>query len=102
MEQKSTKAGANEKSANLRVSAQMDRLLTVDFPADFELELECECANLECHGSIMITRAQYADVLRRGSSYMVRPNHSSPEDEIVERQHDQYWIVRKRATRVEE
>lgn len=102
MDQKSAKDRANEKSANLRVSEQMDRLLTVDFPEDFELELECECANVACHGTIMVTRSQYADVLRRGNSYMVRPGHSSVSDEIVERQHDQYWIVRKRATRLEE
>jgi hypothetical protein len=99
MGQKANKTEAADKTANLRVSGQMDRLLPADFPADFELELECECVNTNCHETIMVTRAQYADVVRRGDSYMVRPGHVDAETESVERMHDHYWIIHKRGTR---
>jgi hypothetical protein len=60
-------------AANKRVAEQTAQLLVSGFPADFRLELVCECADEAC--------------------FAVKPGHYTPADELVVNKLAEYWVV---------
>jgi hypothetical protein len=53
----------------------------------------CECDDVECHGAIRLTAAEYERIRADGATFMIVEGHSS-DGEVVER-HDEYLVVRK-------
>lgn len=55
----------------------------------------CECDDLECHGKIEATRAQYESVRAVSTHFIVLPGHVDPEVEHVVFSDDRFVVVEK-------
>ncbi len=59
------------------------------------LELECECANLDCRDRLRLTNRKYAEVRSDALTFLVAPGHEIPDiEEVVQRTND-FLVVRK-------
>jgi hypothetical protein len=58
---------------------------------------ECECGKVDgCHGSVLMTLAEYERVRSQQDRFAVLPGHQTDEIEQVVEQSDRYVIVDKR------
>lgn len=89
--------GETFQSANVRITEQMVRLMPSDFPSDFLLELECECAQADCDDTVHITPTAYMAIIRGGGSFMVRPGHYQAKLETAKEKQAEYWVIVKRS-----
>jgi hypothetical protein len=80
-------------AANKRVAEQTAQLLVSGFPADFRLELVCECADEACFAVIEVTHEAYAQILKQLHTFVVKPGHYTPADELVVNKLAEYWVV---------
>jgi hypothetical protein len=55
----------------------------------------CECDDLECHGKVEVTRAQYESVRAVPTHFIVLPDHIDPEIEHVVFSDDRFVVVEK-------
>jgi hypothetical protein len=63
----------------------------------YEEDAICECANDECSERISISGAEYEDVRRNGTWFVVFPGdeHVFPDVERLVRKDERYWVVEK-------
>lgn len=79
-----------------QVNEQLEDLADSFRPESDELELICECGNLECAEQIRLDRAEYQELRSDALLFAVVPGHDLPDvEEIVERR-ERYDVVRKR------
>jgi hypothetical protein len=55
----------------------------------------CECDDLECHGKVEVTRAEYESVRAVPTRFIVLPDHVDPEIEHVVFSDDRFGVVEK-------
>lgn len=55
----------------------------------------CECDDLECHGTVDVTRAEYESVRAEPTHFIVLPEHVDPEIEHVVLADDRFRVVEK-------
>jgi hypothetical protein len=60
-----------------------------------DLELLCECANLECTETLIISGADYERIRSSPVRFPVKPGHDFPEWEDVVEENTDYVIVQK-------
>jgi hypothetical protein len=84
---------------NRRVALQTSQLLPSDFPADFMMELHCECTQPECDQLINISYAKYGLEMKEGDLFVIRPEHFAGALEVVVDRAGDYWVVAKRTLR---
>ena len=63
-----------------------------------EIEFVCECADLECSDTIVMTRSEYAAVRENPHGFPIKPGHEDPEIERVVDRHPRYLVVEKLST----
>ncbi len=78
------------REVNERIATKADQL-SPDVP---ELYL-CECANADCTFRITLATAEYEAVRADPKQFVVRPDHYTPEIEMLVVKHETHWIVRK-------
>lgn len=57
----------------------------------------CECASLDCNGSVELTRAEYERVRAHPRAFVLQPGHELPEVETIMEVYPGYVVVEKRA-----
>jgi len=93
----SPERAAQNQSFFRRLNDKIQRLpesATVITPAG---EWLCECADLDCRESILLTIGEYETVRQTPTRFAVAPSylHVVPEVERVVAKTDRYWIVEK-------
>lgn len=85
--------GLNEaifRALNERIAEMGERFESV------ELEIVCECIDIECVGRITVRASEYADARSDERTFIVLPDHVAQEIEDVVLEGDGYRLVRKR------
>jgi hypothetical protein len=60
-----------------------------------ELTVLCECSNDLCAESITLSESAYEHVRSEGTQFLVRPDHVSPDIEVVIQKHPEFWVIEK-------
>lgn len=93
--ERARRVGLNE-ALFRQVNEQLEELADRIRPESGQLELICECGNLECAEQIRLERDEYQDLRSDSLLFAVVRGHDLPDiEEIVER-HATYDVVRKR------
>jgi hypothetical protein len=71
------------------------RSVTEDFASGDAVDLVCECSKPGCFEPLRITAADYEDVRRFPTRFLVRPNHASEESERVVAERAGFSVVEK-------
>jgi len=58
-------------------------------------EFFCECSNADCTFQLQGTLAEYEAVRAHGDCFLIAPDHSLPEIELVVERTDAWWVVEK-------
>ena len=58
-------------------------------------EFFCECSNTDCTFQLQGTLAEYEAVRAHGDCFLIAPDHSLPEIELVVERTDAWWVVEK-------
>jgi len=66
-----------------------------------ELEIICECANLDCNERIALTREEYMTVRSDSAQFAVKPGHVIADVEEVVARTDRFEVVRKQGVAAE-
>ncbi len=59
-------------------------------------EFFCECSNTDCTFQLQATLAEYEAVRAHGDRFLIAPEHSLPDIEVVVERTDAWWVVEKR------
>jgi hypothetical protein len=78
------------REVNERIATKADQL----GPAVPELYL-CECANADCTFRISLFTPEYEAVRADPKQFVVRPDHFTPEIEMLVAERETHWVVRK-------
>ncbi len=93
MDERSQRILENERAfrvINQRLRADLER-----GGEDGPVQFVCECGHSECHESIQLTPAEYADVHVREDQFVTMAEHVLPDVEHVVASTDRYVVVRK-------
>lgn len=58
-------------------------------------EFFCECSNADCTFQLRATLAEYEAVRAHGDRFLIAPEHSMPEIEVVIDKQPGWWVVEK-------
>lgn len=81
--------------ANHEVTRAASQLLAHGFPADYNMQLYCECANKACAEHLAITFHDYRQI-KQDNIFVIKPEHYLPEFELLLKQTPTYWVISKR------
>ena len=94
-EVRAAKAARNEALCR-EVNERIEELLGTG-----ELQLLCECANLECTATIALTADEYERVRTSPVRFTVALGHATPEFEDVVEENSRFAVVQKRGQAAE-
>ena len=69
--------------------------------AEDELEILCECGNLDCSERILLAREKYVAVRSDPAQFAVKPGHEIADVEAVVARSDRFEVVRKQGVAAE-
>jgi len=78
------------------VNERVREIATVHGEDDHVYEFYCECSNGDCTFQVKATVAEYEAVRAHPARFMIAPNHSLPEIEVVVERTENRWVVEKR------
>jgi hypothetical protein len=91
MDERARRIGINE-----AVFRELNDQLFGLTPGDGTITCVCECGEIACVETIVLTHDEYHRVRADETTFAVRPGHVKPDVEDVVETHDGYEIVRKR------
>ena len=77
------------------VNERVRAIAAVHGDDDHVYEFYCECSNADCTFHLKATLSQYEAVRAHGDRFLIAPQHSLPEIEIVVERRDGWWVVEK-------
>jgi len=69
--------------------------------AEDELEILCECGNLDCSERILLAREEYVAMRSDPAQFAVKPGHEIAEVEAVVARNERFEVVRKQGVAAE-
>ena len=91
----SSDAKARNEELFRRVNEQIEAISQSVVATDPTMEFLCECDDLECHGKVRATRAEYESVRAEPTHFIVLPAHVDPQVEHVVLSDDRFLVVEK-------
>ena len=85
---------------NQQINHTTAQLAVQDFPADYVMDLYCECANKACLERLRIPFGKYRSI-KGELTFVVKPEHYLPEFENLESKTLDYWVIRKRPEKLQ-
>ena len=77
------------------VNERVRAIATVHGRDSHVYEFFCECSNADCTFQLQTTLAEYEAVREHGDRFLIAPQHSLPEIEVVVEKHPEWWVVEK-------
>ena len=77
------------------VNERVRAIASVHGDDDHVYEFYCECSNADCTFQLRATLAQYEGVRANPARFLIAPEHSLPEIEIVVERREHWWVVEK-------
>jgi hypothetical protein len=71
------------------------KLSPANYPADFALQLYCECANKACREKMAVAFKEYKEY-KTPLTFLVKPEHTFLEFEEKLEEREGYWVIRKK------
>ena len=91
----SSDAKARNEELFRRVNERIEAISQSVSANDSSMEFLCECDDVECHGKVKATRAEYESVRAEPTHFIVLPAHVDPQVEHVVFSDERFLVVEK-------